>query len=83
MEQLDNVMMIIGGLITVATAVTAMTDSPKDDVIVAKIKKAVALFSVTKFKDEIKDPAKPTANIPVAGPAIKLIGGLIKKRRGK
>jgi hypothetical protein len=77
-QMIENVMGIIGGLIAVATAITAMTDTPEDDKIVSKIRKIVALLSVTKFKDSIKDPAKPTTQMPVVSGLI----GMLKKRKG-
>lgn len=63
-----NVTEVIGIIIAVlgvASAITALTPTPKDDAIVASIRKFIASLSVLEHKDIIKDKTKPTFKAPI------------------
>ena len=45
-ENGTKVLEIIGAVVTVATLVTAITPTPKDDAFLAKVKKVLAIFGL-------------------------------------
>ena len=45
-ENWHKVLEIIGAVVTVATLITAITPTPKDDAFLAKVKKALAIFGL-------------------------------------
>ena len=45
-ENGQKVLEIIGAVVTVATLITALTPTPKDDAFLAKVKKALAIFGL-------------------------------------
>lgn len=42
----EKVLEIIGAVVTLATLITAITPTPKDDTVLAKVKKVLAIFGL-------------------------------------
>ena len=53
-ENWEGILAAIGGVIAVASAVSAMTDTPKDDAIVSKVKRIVDMLALNIGKAKKK-----------------------------
>lgn len=68
----DTLLAVLGALLTLASLVTALTPSPKDDEVVRKL---VAFFSFLQPHDSVG-----TVKAPLRAPAPRVDAPLIQKR---
>jgi hypothetical protein len=68
----DTILALLGALLTLASLVTALTPSPKDDEVVRKL---LAFFSFLQPKD-----SAGTVKAPMRAPAPRVQAPLIEKR---
>jgi hypothetical protein len=61
-ENYDTILAVIGALVTAATAIVALTPTPKDDAILAKVIKVLDFLSVINPKGTkvVKTDKKPS-----------------------
>ena len=63
-----TIVAIVGGLLTIASAITALTDTPHDDTVVDLLRRLLGLISVAQPKD-----AEGTLKLPGAKPGPLLV----------